>query len=291
MRELDVTTADGRTLRVLDCGPQDGAPVLVHNGTPNSRLLFGHDVERAQADGVRMISYDRPGYGGSTRLEGRSVADCVADVRAIADALGIERLAVWGISGGGPHALACAALLEDLVPAVGVLGSIAPWGAKGLDYFDGMGELNVQDIQLQLADKAAALAKAQADREAMLEADPAGLTEQLNTLLAPVDAVVMSGELGEYFVDYFASGLAPGADGWWDDGEAHLAPWGFDVETIRTPVLLMHGRQDRFVPFAHGQWLAQHIPGVEAMLSEEDGHLTLTVHHLEHLHSWLVEKL
>ena len=291
MRELDVTTADGRTLRVLDCGPQDGAPVLVHNGTPNSRMLFGHDVERAQAAGVRMISYDRPGYGDSTRLEGRSVADCVTDVRAIAGALGVERLAVWGISGGGPHALACAALLEDLVPAVGVLGSIAPWGAKGLDYFDGMGELNVQDTKLQLEDKAAALAKAQADREEMLGEDAAGLTQQFKTLLSPVDAAVMSGELGEYLVDCFRSGLAPGAEGWWDDAEAHLAPWGFDVTAIRTPVLLMHGRHDRFVPFAHGQWLAAHIPGVEAMLSDEDGHLTLTAHHLERLHSWLVERL
>ena len=291
MRELDVTTADGRTLRVLDCGPQDGAPVLVHNGTPNSRMLFGHDVERAQAAGVRMISYDRPGYGDSTRLEGRSVADCVTDVRAIAGALGVERLAVWGISGGGPHALACAALLEDLVPAVGVLGSIAPWGAKGLDYFDGMGELNVQDTKLQLEDKAAALTKAQADREEMLGEDAAGLTQQFKTLLSPVDAAVMSGELGEYLVDCFRSGLAPGAEGWWDDAEAHLAPWGFDVTAIRTPVLLMHGRHDRFVPFAHGQWLAAHIPGVEAMLSDEDGHLTLTAHHLERLHSWLVERL
>ena len=291
MHELDVTTADGRTLRVLDAGPQDGAPVLVHNGTPNSRLLYGHDVERAEAQGVRMISYDRPGYGGSTRLAGRSVADCVIDVRAIAAALRIERLAVWGISGGGPHALACAALLEDLVPAVGVLGSIAPWGAEDLDYFDGMGELHVEDIKLQLADKAAARAKTEVEREAMLQADAPGLTEQLSSLLSPVDAAVMSGELGEYLVDCIHSGLAPGADGWWDDGEAHLAQWGFDLRAIRTPVLLMHGRHDRFVPFAHGQWLAGQIPGVEAMLSDEDGHLTLTAHHLERLHAWLLERL
>jgi pimeloyl-ACP methyl ester carboxylesterase len=291
MRELDVTTPDGRTLRVLDAGPEDGAPVLVHNGTPNSRLLYGHDVERAEQQGVRMISYDRPGYGGSTRLEGRSVADCAVDVRAIAAALQIERLAVWGISGGGPHALACAALLEDLVPAVGVLGSIAPWGADGLDYFEGMGELNVEDIKLAIADKAAARAKCEADREAMLAADAAGLTEQLISLLSPVDAAVMTGEIGQYIVDCVQNGLAPGADGWWDDAEAHLGPWGFELSAIRTPVLLMHGRQDRFVPFAHGQWLATQVPGVEAFLSEEDGHLTLTAHHLDRLHAWLVERL
>ncbi len=291
MRELDVTTADGRTLRVLDAGPADGAPVLVHNGTPNSRLLYGHDVERAQERGVRMISYDRPGYGGSTRLAGRSVADCTVDVRAIADALGLRRLAVWGWSGGGPHALACAALLEDLVPAVGVLASPAPYEADGLDYFDDMGEQNVEDIKLALEDKPAARAKAELDREEMLAADPAGLTEQMLTLLSAVDAAVMTGEFGSYLVDYFRASLAPGIDGWWDDGEALLAPWGFELAAIRTPVLLMHGRHDRFVPFAHGQWLAEQIPGVETMLSEDDGHLTLTAHHLERLHAWLLERL
>lgn len=291
MHELDVTTPDGRTLRVLDAGPEDGAPVLVHNGTPNSRLLYGHDVERAEEQGVRMISYDRPGYGGSTRLEGRSVADCAVDVRAIAGALGVERLAVWGISGGGPHALACAALLENLVPAVGVLGSVAPWDAPGLDYFEGMGELNVEDIKLYFADRAAARAKLDRDREEFLAADAPGLTEQLETLLAAVNAAVMTGEFGGYLVDCVQSGLGPGGDGWWDDCAALVEPWGFELEAIRTPVLLMHGRHDRFVPFGHGQWLAAHIPGVEALLSEVDGHLTLTAHHFERLHAWLLERL
>ena len=95
-------------------------------------------MERAERQGIRVISYDRPGYGGSTRQPGRTVADCATDVRTIADGLAIERLAVWGISGGGPHAIACAALLGDLVPAVAVLASSAPWGAEGLDYFAGM---------------------------------------------------------------------------------------------------------------------------------------------------------
>ena len=143
-REHQVAVEDGRVLQVLERGDPNGRPVLVHNGSPNSRLMYEPDVRLAEGQGVRMISYDRPGYGGSTPQPGRTVADCAQDVRAVAAGLGIERLAVWGISGGGPHALACAALLPDLVPAVGGLASIAPWGAVGLDYFAGMGELNVE---------------------------------------------------------------------------------------------------------------------------------------------------
>jgi pimeloyl-ACP methyl ester carboxylesterase len=118
--------------------------VLVHGGTPNSRLLYGPHVELAARQGIRLISYDRPGYGGSARQPGRTIADCTADVRAIAGVLEIDRLAVWGGSGGGPHALACAALLPDLVVAVASLASPAPYGSPGLDYCEGMGEMNAE---------------------------------------------------------------------------------------------------------------------------------------------------
>ncbi|MFZ0041900.1 MAG: alpha/beta fold hydrolase [Solirubrobacteraceae bacterium] len=291
MAEHDVITSDGRTLKVLERGDPDGQPVLVHNGMPNSRLLYDADVEKAQAQGIRMISYDRPGYGGSTRHEGRTVGDCAQDVRDIAAALGIDRLAVWGISGGGPHALACAALLPDLVPAVASLASDAPWGSEGLDYFDGMGEMNVEDIKLQLDDAPAARAKCEADRQEMLALTAAELVEYLKTLLAPVDAALLTGALGQFLIDSFQVGLGPGSDGWWDDGVANLAPWGFELTAIQTPVLLLHGRQDRFVPFAHGQWLAEHIPGVEAQLSDVDGHLSLTENHLDGVHEWLLQRL
>ncbi|MDQ6778436.1 MAG: alpha/beta hydrolase [Actinomycetota bacterium] len=291
MREHDVLLHNGRVLKVLEDGDPEGRPVLVHNGTPNSRLLFPGDVERARRDRIRLISYDRPGYGGSTRHEGRTFADCAGDVRAIAAALGIERLAVWGISGGGPHALACAALLPDLVPCVGVLASPAPWGAPGLDYFSGMGELNVQDITLTIDDPPAARAKCEADRAEMLTQELPGLMEMMATLLAPVDAAVLTGELGQYLIDSTRSGLEPGADGWWDDGVAMLEPWGVALDTIRTPVLLLHGRQDRFVPFAHGEWLAEHVPGVEARLNDSDGHLSLALGHLDEVHAWLLDRL
>ena len=291
MTEHRIDTADGRVLQVLERGAPAGVPVLVHNGTPNSRLMYEPDVARAERRGIRMISYDRPGYGGSSRKPGRTVADCAADVRSIAEALGIERLGVWGISGGGPHALACAALLPDLVPAVGVLASIAPWGAEGLDYFAGMGEMNADDTRLILADREAARAKCEQDRLDTLALAADDLLDYMSSLLSPADAAVLTGELADYLVESSRSGLHPGADGWWDEDLAFISPWSFDLDSIRTPVLLRHGRQDRFVPFGHGEWLAAHIPGVEARLTDEDGHLTLTAHHLDELHDWLLDRV
>ncbi len=159
-----VRTADGRELCVELAGA-GARSVLVHNGTPNSRHLYRPWIEDAEARGVQLISYDRPGYGGSTPRPGYSVADEMDDVRAIAQEFGIDRLAVWGISGGGPYAVACAALLPDLVVASGVLGSLAPWDSEGLDYFSGMGEDNVEDIRLYFNDPEAARRKAEKDRD------------------------------------------------------------------------------------------------------------------------------
>jgi pimeloyl-ACP methyl ester carboxylesterase len=283
-----VNASDGRMLVAQEGGDSAGRPVLVHGGSPNSRLLYPPDVALAARQGIRLISYDRPGYGGSTRQAGRSVADCVQDVRAIAAALGIERLAIIGGSGGGPHALACGALLPDLVVAVAVLASVAPYGSPDLDYYDGMGELNIEDTRLLLEDPVAARAKCEGDREEMLLADADSLMRFLRTLLSPVDTAVLTGELVEFVVASIRAGLAPGADGWWDDGLALVGSWGFDLDSIAVPVLLRHGRQDRFVPFAHGEWFARHIPAVEALLTDDDGHLTLTVRHLESINAWLL---
>ena len=291
MTDHQLVAPDGRSLAVLERGPATGHAVLVHNGTPNSRLLYDRDVERAERQEIRLISYDRPGYGGSTRQPGRSIADCAADVRTIAEGLGIERLAVWGISGGGPHAIACAALLGDLVPAVAVLASSAPWGAEGLDYFAGMGELNVKDIKLLIADRAAGRAKCESDRLEVMAGSAEDLFEMLGSLLSETDRAALTPELAEYMTDSTRSGLEPGADGWWDDAVAEISPWGFELRDIHTPVLLRHGRQDRFVPFGHGEWLARHIPGVQAELTEDDGHLTLTERHLDQVHAWLLERL
>ncbi|MFI5282176.1 MAG: alpha/beta fold hydrolase [Candidatus Dormibacterales bacterium] len=285
-----IATRDGRVLRVEEAGDLTGRPVLMHHGTPGAGHLYGPNATDAMQRGIRLIGYDRPGYGGSTRQAGRSLADCAGDVRAIADSLGINQLAVWGISGGGPHAIACAALLPDLVVAVASLAAVAPYGAPGLDYFGGMGQENVDDTRLMLEDEPAAKAKLVSDRRQMLALTADEMSRAFPTLVSPVDAAAFTPELGRWLHGCSQDGLAQSGDGWWDDGLAHLRPWGFDFAAIRVPVQLWHGRHDRFVPFQHGEWLAGRIPGVDAHLSQDDGHLTLLQHRVGEVHAWLLSK-
>lgn len=288
--ERTVRTPDGRTLAVEISGDPAGKPVLVHMGTPNSRRLYGPNVADARERGLRLIGYDRPGYGASSPQPGRTVADCAADVRAICAALHIDRLAMWGISGGGPHVLACAALLPDLVAAAASLASLAPYGAEGLDYFADMGEENVEDARLFFKDEAAARAKTDAYREEMLAATAADVANTVKTLLTPTDAAVLTGEMAEFLVYSAREGLELSSEGWWEDN-CLLQPWGFSLADISIPVLVMHGREDRFVPFAHGEWLARHIPGAEARLLGHDGHLTLLERRIPEVHAWLAGHL
>jgi pimeloyl-ACP methyl ester carboxylesterase len=286
--ERVIEAGDGRKLAIAEDGDPHGIPVLVHNGTPNSRLLYGRHVADARNRGIRLISYDRPGYGGSDPAPGRTVADCAGDVRAICAALHLDRVATWGISGGGPHVLACAALLPGLVVAAASLASLAPYGVDGLDYYADMGDLNRDDIQLYFSDRVAARAKVDKDREEMLAASTDDVAEILKSLLSPADAAVLTGGFAAYLDACTRSGLAPGGEGWWEDGCAHLEAWGFDFDDVAVPVLLLHGRQDQFVPYGHGVWLAAHIPGVEARLTAEDGHLTLSQHRVPEVHEWLL---
>jgi pimeloyl-ACP methyl ester carboxylesterase len=283
--ERTVRTPDGRILAVHECGDPAGSPVLVHNGTPMSRHLYGSNVADAAEHSLRLISYDRPGYGDSTPQPGRAVADCAADVRSICDTLEIGRLTMWGLSGGGPRVLACAALLPDLVTAAAALASFAPYDANDLDWFDG---LQAADAYRQaLTDPDAVRAGLDEGRKHILATSASSLAEEWAPFLSAPDAAVLTGELAEYTARTNQEALAPGIEGWWDDSYGLIRPWGFEMTDISVPVLLLHGRQDKFVPFAHGEWLATHIPGVEARLLDDDGHLTLQEHRISEVHSWL----
>jgi pimeloyl-ACP methyl ester carboxylesterase len=284
-----INTADGRALLVQEGGDPAGRAVLVHLGTPDSRILYWPHLLDASERGIRLISYDRPGYGGSAAQPGRSIADCATDVHAIIDALDIERFAVWGISGGGPHALACAALLPDRVVAAATLASTAPFDTQDLDWFAGVGQENVEGGELMLNDHGAARAKFAQDRHDLLNATATELLALKPTLYTRTDAAALTEELAEYYIRRDKDALAPGIEGWWDDSVALLKPWEFSPETIHVPVMVWQGRQDRMVPFQHGEWLVNHLPNVDAHLTEEDGHLTLLRYRVPTVHSWLLE--
>jgi pimeloyl-ACP methyl ester carboxylesterase len=284
--ERSIEVADDRELRVAIAGDTSGRPIFVHYGTPNSRHFFAPNVDDARERGAYLVSWDRPGYGGSTPQPGRTVADVATDARKVAEALGVDSVVTWGISGGGPHALACAALLPDLVVATATLGSIAPFDAEGLDYFDGMGELNVEDFKLYAADKDAARKKTHDDWEEFRSADGEQVKEAMTSLLSPVDREAVTGDLLEWMMATIRDGIGESDEGWWEDGVAHLEGWGFDVDSIDLPVKVFHGRHDRFVPVGHGEWLADHIPGAERDISSADGHLTL-LQRIGDVHEWL----
>lgn len=286
-----VVAAGGRQLCVEEAGDPSGPLVLVHWGTPNSRHHYGPVVSQAVADGIRLVSYDRPGYGRSSPQPGRTITDCAADVQAVADALGARRFVVWGISGGGPHALACAASLPDRVAAVATLASPAPFAAQGLDYFAGMGRGNADDVRLLLEDPGRARAKWRRDREELLAGTASQLARSLETLLSPVDRKVLTSGFMDWMIAGFHDGLAPGDQGWWDDSVALRSPWGFDVASVSVPVQVWHGRQDKFVPFQHGQWLATHLPSAHPQLSDHEGHLTLLENRIPDMHRWLLGHL
>jgi pimeloyl-ACP methyl ester carboxylesterase len=283
------TTLDGRTL-CIEVAPGEGPDaILVALGTPNSRHLYEGWVTDARARGATIAAYDRPGYGGSTPQPGRTIADGAADARAVADALGFGRFAVWGVSGGGPYALACAALLADRVRAAGVIAGAAPWGAPGLDYFAGMGQENADDTRLFFSDRQAARRKAESDRLEVLglvAGAPEGMPE---TLVSDVDRAILEGPVGDFITQSNRDGLAPGADGWFDDFAAELSPWGFALSDIAVPVKIWHGAHDRFVPRAHGEWLAGQIPGAQGEFSDSDGHLSIPAHRIGVVHAWLLD--
>lgn len=280
---------NGRTLAVLEAGDESGRAVVAVHGTPGSGLPWRGLVEDAERRGIRLLAYDRPGYGGSDPDPGRTVADAAGDVAAIADALGIDRFAVEGGSGGGPHTLACAALLPDRVVAAASLAGVAPYPADGLDWLDGMGQANLDEFAAALAGRETLEPFLRAQADTMLAASPEAIADALRSLLSPPDAAVLTGEYADYLAEATRRAIGDRLDGWIDDDFVFVNPWGFELDEIRVPVQLLHGAQDRFVPIAHGEWLAARIPGVEAHLSAEDGHLTIQLARIGDVHAWLLE--
>jgi pimeloyl-ACP methyl ester carboxylesterase len=290
MRDFEVVLPDGHRLTAREAGDPSGSPVFRLHGTPGSRLLYPKHVEDAQRRGIRLIGYDRPGYGGSTPRRGRIVGDVAGEVAAIADHLGLDEFAVWGHSGGGAPALACAARLPDRVVGASCLAGVAPHDAQGFDPLEGMGAANLEDVRLMMTDPAAWEARMVAQVETMRHPTPEQVAQVIETLVSDVDRKAITPGLLQFFSEESEEAFRNGADGMRDDNLSDLRAWGFDLASIRVPTQVWHGAHDHFVPFGHGRWLAAHVPNVDAHLLPDEGHLTLYEPRIPEVHGWLASQ-
>lgn len=268
VREGDITLLDGRTLHVYEVGSgrSSGLPIMWHHGTPNVGSPPEPLFDAADEAGLRWIAFDRPGYGGSTRHEGRTIRSTAEDALAVADALGLDRVALMGHSGGGPHALAVAALAPDRVAAVAVSGGLAPLartptepGLAIADWFAGMGPVSSTSLRAALDGVEAKRAHEAAGEEGI------DFTSR--------DWAALAGEWG-WLGTVAAAGVASGIDALIDDDLAYVAPWGIDLGRIVAPVLIAHGEDDRVVPVGHARWLAEAIVDAECWELGGEGHIS-----------------
>lgn len=263
---------DGRTLHAYAHGDGD-LVVMWHHGTPNIGTPPAPLFAAARRLGIRFIAYDRPGYGGSTPRPDRDIASAAGDAAAVADALGVGTFAVFGHSGGGPHALACAALLPGRVTAAVAGAGLAPFDAEGLDWFAGMGPGGVASLRSAAAGRAAK--EAYAGNPAITDPD-----------FTAADWAALEGAWG-WFGSVVEPAIANGPAPLIDDDLAYVRPWGFDPATITVPVLLAHGEDDRMVPASHSVWLADRIKGAELRLTPGAGHISVLTAQDEAALEWI----
>ncbi len=279
---------DGRQLEVRVSGPEGALPLLFLHATPGAAAPV-RAIERAVHErGMRMVTFARAGYGASTRLRGRRVVDVVPDAAAVLEHLGAGSCLVAGWSGGGPHALACAARLGGVRAAL-VIAGVAPFDADELDWMEGMAQDNVEHFEAALEGEAALRPYLEAARDRLVSVPADGVRASLGPLLAEADKAVVTGEFAEDMASTYHEGLRGGADGWVDDNLALVSGWGFEVEEVSPPTVLWQGDRDLMVPFSHGQWLAARAPGARVYLEAGEGHLSFVAGTIGRLLDALVE--
>jgi pimeloyl-ACP methyl ester carboxylesterase len=266
-----------RDLEGLASGPPGGLTVVLHNGTPSGLLAAPAIAAAAAERDLRLVLYARPGYEGSTPDPGRRVSSAAADLAAVLDGLGAGEFVTVGWSGGGPHALACAALLPGRCLAAASMAGVAPYRAEGLDWMAGMGTENVEEFGAALAGEDTLTTFLEPAARELAGITGADVAAGLGDLVSAADKAAVTGEFADYLAAAFRAAVAGGVAGWRDDDLAFADDWGFNMADVGTgaPVAVWQGDQDMMVPYAHGQWLAANIPGARAHLLPGEGHLTL----------------
>ena len=282
-----IQTPDGRSLDLYLAGPPDGQVLLFHMGTPSASMPYPPAVDAMAQRGLRYVAFNRAGYGSSSRRAGRSVADVVDDARTVLDHVGADHAVTIGWSGGGPHALACGALLPDRIRAVATIASIAPYPADGIDYLAGMGDENIEEFNAALDSPGALIAFKERNWPIFREVTASEVSDTFGDLIDDVDRGALTGEFADWVASSFREALRVSYWGWFDDDMAMIRPWGFDLDAITVPVHVWQGRHDRMVPYAHGQWLASRIPTAIPHLFDDQGHLSLAVDSM----GWILDEL
>jgi pimeloyl-ACP methyl ester carboxylesterase len=268
-------TPDGRTLEFMVEGDPNGYPLVHHHGTPGAAIPYPAYATAARERGLALIQYSRAGYGESSPRQDRRVADVAEDIAALLDHLGHEDFVTLGWSGGGPHSLACAALLPGRCRAAATGAGVAPFLAEDLDFLEGMGPENHAEFGAALEGRSALEPYLEKEAKGFSTLEAEQVADALGGLVSPVDRAYATGEFAARALASFQRGCLNGIEGWAEDDLAFTRHWGFELADIGVPVAVWQGAQDNMVPFSHGQWLAAHVPGAAVHLYDDQGHLSL----------------
>jgi pimeloyl-ACP methyl ester carboxylesterase len=266
--------SNGNRVDYIDTGSGDNL-LVYHHGTPGAGPMEPEILEAAQANNFRVVELIRPGYINSTREVGRTVADVVPLTLELVDHLGFENFVTMGWSGGGPHALATAALAGDRCKAAMSLAGVGPWGDDELDFLEGMGQDNLDEFGAALVGETALRPFLEEFLPALRSANGASVIEALSSVLPQADLEYLTDEAAQEFAEQTKAALSTGVDGWLDDDIAFVLPWGFEISDISIPVSLWQGDTDLMVPFSHGQYLGRKLPHASLHLLAGHGHLSI----------------
>ncbi|HEX4865831.1 MAG TPA: alpha/beta fold hydrolase [Acidimicrobiales bacterium] len=254
---------------------------VFHHGQPGAAVLWQPMVAESARRGWPLVMVSRPGYATSDRKPERLISDVVGDIAAVLDHLEIDRFVTAGWSGGGPHALACAALLDSRCSAAATIAGVAPYeGADDLDFTAGMGPENVEEFQALIAGDPAVEARVEDLMRSLEKIQASELVAALGGLLSEPDKAVLEGEEAEFMASWMRLSASTGYYGYWDDGLAFIRHWGFDLDDLEVPVTVWRAGQDLMVPPAHGEWLAAHIPTANSRSEPDEGHISLLTNQL-----------